>query len=88
VTVNLATIREDYWRAWLAGYTDGVQYGYARALADEAAAEERRWADLSRQVRRQASSPRFSQLADRRGDHERASRARQWERANGLAPVR
>ncbi len=55
MTVNLAAIREDYWRAWLAGYTDGVQYGYARALADEEAAEDRRWADLSRQVRKQAA---------------------------------
>jgi len=88
MSVNVASIREDYWRAYLAGYADGVQYGVARALADEEAAEECRWADLSRQVRRQASSPRFSQLADRRGDHERASRARQWERDHGLAPIR
>jgi len=85
--VDLASIPESYWRAYLAGYSDGVQYGVARALADEEAAEERRWAALSRQVRRQASSPRFSQLADRRGDHQRAERARQWEYANGLGTV-
>ena len=87
MTVNVATIAESYWRAWLAGYSDGVQYGYARALDDVEAAEDRRWAELSQRVRKQASSPRFSQLAARRGDHERAQRARDWERANGLGTV-
>ncbi len=86
-TVNLASIPKSYWRAYLAGYGDGVQYGVARALADEEAAEDGRWADLSHQVRKQAASPRFSQLADRRGDHNRAERARRWERANGLGTV-
>ncbi|MGI8701239.1 MAG: hypothetical protein ACR2JU_08545 [Nocardioidaceae bacterium] len=65
-----------------------MEYGVARALADEEAAEDRRWADLSRLVRKQTASPRFSQLADRRGDHDRAETARQWERSHGLAPIR
>jgi len=85
--VNLAAIPGSYWRAYLAGYKDGVEYGVARALADQEADDDRAWAELSRQVRRQASSPRFSQLAHRRGDHDRADRARQWERANGLGTV-
>jgi len=87
MTANIASIPESYWRAYLAGYGDGVQYGVARALADEEAAEDRRWSELSARVRKQANSPRFSQLADRRGDHDRADRARQWERANGLGTV-
>lgn len=86
--VNLAAIREDYWRAYLAGYSGGVEYGYARALADIEAADDRAWAELSATVRKQAAGPRFSQLCDRRGDHDRAEAARQWERDHGLAPIR
>ena len=84
MSVNLATIREDYYRAWLAGYSDGVTYGVARALADIEAADDRAWAELSRQVRKQAASPRYSQLCDRRGEPDRAERARDRERRNGL----
>ncbi len=85
--VNLAAIAESFWRAYLAGYKDGAEYGVARALADQDAADDAAWAELSARVRRQASSARFSQLAARRGDHERADRAREWERANGLGTV-
>ena len=88
MSANLATIEDSYARAFMAGYSEGYQHGVVRALDDVEAADDRAWAQLSQRVRRQASSPRFSQLADRRGDHERASRARQWERDHGLAPIR
>ncbi len=84
MAVNLALISEPFWRAYLAGYTDGVAYGVARALADMEAADDRAWAELSQRVRKQANSPRFSQLCDRRGEHDRAERARDRERSNGL----
>lgn len=87
-TPNLVTMRPDYSRAFIAGYSEGFAHGYAAALADVEAADDRVWAAVSRQVRRQSASPRFTQLSDRRGDHERAERAREWERANGLAPIR
>lgn len=87
MTVNVAAIAESYWRAYLAGYSDGVQCGVARALTDQDAADDAAWAELSARVRKQANSPRFSQLAARRGDHQRAERARQWEYANGLGTV-
>ena len=87
MSANLATIPDGYARAFLAGYCEGYQHGVVRALDDIEAADDRAWAQLSKRVRAQASSPRFSQLAARRGDHERADRAREWERANGLGTV-
>ena len=84
MTVNLATIPESYWRAWLAGYSDGVQYGYVRALADVEADDDAAWAELSQRVRKQANSPRFSQLSDTREDRDRAEIARAHERRTGL----
>lgn len=84
MTANLATIREDLYRAWVAGYREGIAYGVARALADAEADEDRIWAECSRTVRKQASSPRLSQLSDRRGEHERAAVARAHERRMGL----
>lgn len=87
MSANLATIQDGYARAFMAGYSEGFQHGVVRALDDIEAADDRAWAELSRRVRKQAASPRFSQLAARRGDHERADRAREWERANGLGTV-
>jgi len=87
MTANLATIPDGYARAFMAGYAEGYQHGVVRALDDLEAADDRRWAELSARVRKQANSPRFSQLAARRGDHQRAERARQWEYANGLGTV-
>lgn len=83
-SVNLATIPDAYWRAWRAGYGEGYAHGISRALDDIDADDDRAWAELSRQVRRQASSPRYAQLCDRRGDHEQAECARDRERRNGL----
>ncbi len=87
VTVNLATLPVSHWRAYCAGYAEGYQHGVVRALDDIEAEEDRRWAELSARVRKQASSPRMSQLAARREEYDRAQRAREWERANGLGTV-
>lgn len=87
VTANLATISDGYARAFMAGYAEGYQHGVVRALDDVDAADDLAWAQLSQRVRKQSNSARFSQLATRRGDHERAQRARDWERANGLGTV-
>ncbi len=84
---NLVTMRPDYARAFMAGYREGYQHGVVRALDDVEAADDAAWAQLSKRVRKQSNSLRFSQLATRRGDHERADRARQWERAHGLGTV-
>ncbi len=82
--VNLALIRADYWRAYLAGYSEGFQHGVTRTLDDIEAEDAQAWAELSRTVRKQASSPRYSQLCDRRGDDDRADIARQHEHRMGL----
>jgi len=87
MSANLATIPSGYARAYMAGYREGAEHGYARCLDDLEAEEDRFWAVCSRTVRAQASSPRYSKLADRRGEPERADRAREWERANGLGTV-
>ncbi len=87
MSANLATIPDGYARAFMAGYSEGFQHGVVRALDDVEADDDAAWAELSRGVRKQAASPRFSQLAARRGDTARAQRARQWERAHGLGTV-
>jgi len=84
MTANLATIPDGYARAFMAGYSEGFQHGVVRALDDVEAADDRAWAELSARVRRQARSPRFSQLCDRRGDPGRAEVARAHERRMGL----
>lgn len=84
MSVNLVTIPESYARAFMAGYAEGYQHGVARERADVQAADDRAWAELSRRVRSQANSPRFSQLSDSRGEHERAEIARAHERRMGL----
>ena len=83
-TPNLVTMRPDYARAFTVGYLEGVAHGYSRALDDIESADDAAWANEARRVRRQASSPRYSQLCDRRGDHDRAEAARELERRNGL----
>jgi len=87
MTANLATIPAGYARAFMAGYREGYQHGVVRALDDLEADDDAAWAELSRRVRKQSSSVRFSQLAARRGDHERAQRARDWEYQHGLGTV-
>lgn len=87
MSANLATIPDGYARAFMAGYSEGFQHGVVRALDDVEANDDAAWAELSRRVRKQASSPRFSQLAARRGDHRRALSARWWERDHGVGTV-
>ncbi len=84
MTVNLAAIPEPCARAFIAGYGEGYAHGISRGLADAEAAEDAAWAELSARVRKQANSPRHSQLCDRRGEHDRAATARARERRNGL----
>ncbi len=75
----------DRWfQAYSRVYSEGFQHGYERALAEVDAADDRMWADLARRVRKQAQSPRFSQLCDKRGEHARAEVARSHERSMGL----
>ncbi len=100
MSVNVANLSERWYRAYARAYGDGVTDGYARAyddgrsdgyecgyasaLADIEAADDRAWAEMSALVRRQAGAPRFSQLSDRRGEHDRAEVARVHERRMGL----
>ena len=84
MTANLATIPDSYARAFMAGYAEGYQHGVVRALDDLDAADDRAWAELSTRVRKQAGSPRFSQLSDKRSEHNRAEVARAHERRMGL----
>jgi len=75
---------DGYGRAYDDGRSDGYASGYAAAVADIDAADDAMWAEESQRVRSQASSPRYSQLCDRRGDHDRAEVARVHERRMGL----
>ncbi len=88
MTVNLAHVSDAAMRTYCAGFGDGFLEGMAQAFAEIDAADDRMWAELARPVRKQAASPRFSQICDRRGDHEKADRARRWEREHGLALIR
>ncbi len=81
---NLATISERDWRAYLAGYTAGCAVGYETHRAEIEAADDKLWAECSRKVRAQANSPTCAQLCDRRGEPERAERARAHQRRLGL----
>ncbi len=80
---NLA-MSDRWFAAFCRAYAEGVQYGYSKALDDIESADDAAWAKLSQTVRKQASSPRYSQLSARRGDHDRAEVARDRERRNGL----
>jgi len=81
----LVTASTPYWSAYLRGYTDGCAVGYDLHRAEVEAADDAMWADCSRKVRAQANSPTYAQLCDRRGEPERAERARVHERRLGLA---
>lgn len=84
MTVHLATIPESDYPAWVAGYTEGVAYGVARAQDDVEAADDAAFAELSRTFLAQARSPRFSQLCEPRGETLKSARARELERHGGL----
>lgn len=78
------TCSPTYWRAYTRGYEDGCARGYELAVAAVDAADAAMWADCSRKVRAQANSPTYAQLCDRRGEPERAARARMHARRLGL----
>lgn len=68
--------------AWYeAGVTDGIPLG-RRQVEDELAAE---WAQLRADVLPVTQRRPFDQLADRRGQHERAERQRAILRERGIA---
>jgi hypothetical protein len=83
--VDLVTCSPTYWRAYARGYEDGCARGYQLAVAAVEAADQAMWAECSRQVRARANSASYAQLCDRRGEPERAERARQHAHRLGLA---
>lgn len=100
MTFNVANLSERWYRAYASAYgdgatdgygrayddgrSDGYACGYAAAMADVEAADDQGWAAVSRKVRRQSASPRFAELSDRRGEHDRAEAGRAHERRMGL----
>lgn len=83
---DLATCSEPYWRAYLRGYSLGHVAGYEQHLAEVDAADNAMFSEAVRLAQATARQPRYSQLCDRRGEPERAARARAHERWLGLAP--
>ncbi len=81
---NPCTMHPDWWTVWLAGFTAGHLAGYELHRTEADAVDEAMWAECSRQVRAQANSPTYAQLCDRRGEPERAARARAHARRLGL----
>ncbi|CAN5232931.1 hypothetical protein BH20ACT5_BH20ACT5_14100 [soil metagenome] len=81
---DLTTCSATYWRAYMRGYEDGCLRGYLQHRAEVDADVDALWADASRKVRARAGSATYAQLCDRRGEPERAERARAHERRLGL----
>ncbi|MGI8693510.1 MAG: hypothetical protein ACR2JK_11535 [Geodermatophilaceae bacterium] len=81
---DLVTCSQPYWAAFVRGYADGHLAGYELHRAEVEAADAAVWVACSRKVRATANSPRYSALCDRRGEPERAERARAHERRLGL----
>ncbi len=77
--VDLATCSPAYWAVFMRGHVDGYMRGHRDAVAEQDAAEDALWAEATRRVHAVASSPSFAVLCDRRGDPERAKRARAHE---------
>lgn len=82
---SLVTASEPYWRAYLAGYTDGCAVGYELVLAEADTADEALWSRVVANVQATARRPSYTTLCERRGEPERAERARAHERRLGLA---
>jgi hypothetical protein len=85
--VAAAVIAAESWRTYWAPEE------HARRLATELAAahaaeQDAHWSgEVVAAVHRSARRPRYSQLCERRGEPQRAERARQHERRMGLVPV-
>ncbi len=82
---DLVTCSQPYWAAYLRGYTDACAVGYEQHRAEVEATDDAMWVACSRSVRARANSPTFAELCDRRGEPERAERARAHCRRLGLA---
>lgn len=81
----LVTASEPYWRAYLRGYTDGCAVGYETHRAETVAADQAMWAEAVSRVHAVAKSPSYATLCERRGEPNRAERARAHQRRLGLA---
>lgn len=62
------------------GYTHGTHNGRAQVEAEEAA----HWAWMRQHIRDLAATPKYADLARRRGYHDRADRAEQILRDRGV----
>lgn len=81
----LATCSAPYWAAYVRRLVDGYGRGHRDAVAEIEAADEAMWAEAVRRVHAVAKSPSYATLCDRRGEPDRAERARTHERRLGLA---
>lgn len=68
-----------------AGYRSGYGHGLERGRELRKDEETAAWQKMAARIRRVASEPTFSQLCERRGEHERAEAARVIERRLGVA---
>ena len=82
---NLATCSGAYWSAFARGFEHGCGVGYELALAEADAAEQAMWDEAVRRVHAVAKAPSHRVLCERRGEPDRAERAREHERRLGLA---
>lgn len=82
---SLATCSAPYWAAYVRGLVDGYGFGHRDAVAEIEAADEAMWAEAVRRVNGVAKSPSYQELCERRGEPDRAERARTHERRLGLA---
>lgn len=85
----LATCSPAYWAAYMRGHNDGHVDGYVRGhndVQDEITADDDElWSRAVHNVQATALRPTYATLCDRRGEPERAERARAHERRLGLA---
>ena len=73
-------------RGWRAGYVKGLEDGRAEALAEVEAEESARIDAANRAfVARHASRPAYDELADRRGQRDRAEAQRRILRERGIS---
>lgn len=87
-TVDLATMQvtskhdyQTYTAGYEQGYADGTLNGLATADRELAAA----WVPMREFHRKQANKPSYEELAERRGEAERAARQREILTERGLA---
>ena len=72
VKFDLAKMTPEAQNVWLDVYGLGYQHGIERGRHLERADDEARWAWMREQIRGLATTPDYSELARRRGQHDRA----------------